>query len=237
MKRLFLPLLMALTLPCLLGMSKKQSLLITFHTMAAPTDSPKTVFPSDLNGKRILFRLVPEFTQDNIVAFQSFPAENGNGKGVTLQLDSHGKYNLELISRARKDEYLLTMVNAKPVDFVVMDEPVTDGMITIWQGVPEAAVKEMSKKYGHLKKSAPPTMSQDFDMLPTTKKEKQSYLEAATAKEKAEAARAKKGEKEPPVPTLDLPTAPTSPKIPVEGGSPPPPLPPSSSEPPLPGKQ
>src|SRR5579862_3050585 len=108
MKRPFLPILMALVLPFLLGMSKKQSLLITFHSMGSPNDLPKTLFPFDLNGKRIYFKLVPELTQDSFAAYQTFPAENGNGKGMTVQLDAHGKYVLELVTRTHRDEYLLT---------------------------------------------------------------------------------------------------------------------------------
>jgi hypothetical protein len=219
-------------------MSKKPAMLITFHAMAAANDPPKTVFPTDVNGKRLYFRLTPEFTQDNIAAFNTFKAENGNGKGMTLQLDTHGKYTLEMITRQRKDEYLLTMINAKPVDFVVMDEPVNDGMITIWQGVTDDIEKEMSKKYARIKKTGPPTMSKDMEMLPSTKKEKEHFLEATQQQDKVEAERAKKGQaKEPEVPSLNLPKAPTSPKIPVEGGqpqNPPPPPQGSSGDPPLP---
>ena len=206
MKRFLPPVLMALILPLLLGMSKKQSLLITFHTMAAPSDSPKTVFPFDLNGKRIYFKLVPEFTQDNFSGYLNFPAENGNSNGITVQLDAHGKYTLELLTRSRKDEYLLALVNAKPVDFVVMDEPVLDGRLTVWQGISNENVKELGKKVPRLRKTGPPTMSKDIDMLPTTRKEKEHYLEGLKDQDKAEAARAKKGKgPEPDVPSLNLP--------------------------------
>lgn len=222
MKRFLLPLLLVLASPMLvLGMSKKPQFTITFHTLASTNDPPKTMFPFDLNGKRLYFKIVPEFSQENIAAFQSFPAENGNGKGLALQLDFRGKASLELVTRQRKDEYLLAMVNAKPVDFVVMDEPVMDGMITIWQGVPDDVVKELAKKHPLIRKSGPPTMSKDTDMLPTTKKEKQKFLEAQQAQDKMEAERLKKtGSKEREVPSLNLPKGPTSSKIPVEGASP-----------------
>jgi hypothetical protein len=232
MKRPFLPLLLALATPFLLSMSKKSSsdYTITFHTLAGPNDSPKTTFPAELNGKRLLFRIVPEFSQENIVAYQDFPSEDGKSHGMTLQLDSRGRSMLELVTRQRKDEYLLTLINAKPVDFLVMDEPVLDGQITIWQGVTDDIIKSVAKKHTRMKKGAPPTMSQDFEMLPSTKKEKQQFLEAEKRKEQEEAKRAKSGKgKEPEIPSLNLPTGPTSSQIPVEGASPPPqnpPLPP-----------
>jgi len=222
MKRLLLPLMIALASPALLlGMSKKPGCVITFHTLAAPNDPPKTMFPFDLNGKRIYFKIVPEFSQENIAAYKAFPAENGNGKGLAIQLDSRGRDSLELITHQHKDEYLLAMINAKPVDFVVMDEPVLDGLVTIWQGVSDDIIKEVAKKHPQIRSGGAPTMSKDMDMLPTTKKEKQKFLEAQQQKDKIEAERMKKnGKKEPEVPNLNLPTAPTTPQIPVEGAAP-----------------
>jgi len=237
MKRLILPLLLTLAMPLLLSMSKKKDATITFHTLASPNDPPKTMFPADLNGRRLYFKIVPEFSQENIAAFQEFPSEDGKSKGVTLQLDSRGRSMLEIVTRTRRDEYLLALVNAQPVDFVVMDEPVQDGQITIWQGVPDEVVKGLAKKHPHLKKGAPPTMSKDMDMLPTTKKEKEKFLEAQRLQDAEDAKRAKAGKKPgPEVPTLTLPNGPTSPQIPIEGGGPAPqnpPLPPQG-EPPLP---
>ena len=221
MKRLLLPLMIALASPALLlGMSKKPGCVITFHTLAAPNDPPKTMFPFDLNGKRIYFKIVPEFSQENISAYKAFPAENGNGKGMAIQLDFRGKAALELITREHKDEYLLAMINAKPVDFVVMDEPVMDGMVTIWQGVTDDTIKEIAKKHPVIRSGAP-TMSKDMDMLPTTKKEKEKFLEAQKKTDKVEAERLKKsGKKDIEVPNLNMPNAPTTPKIPVEGAAP-----------------
>ncbi|MEI6536831.1 MAG: hypothetical protein WCN98_15900, partial [Verrucomicrobiaceae bacterium] len=175
MKR-FAPLLLALITPLLLGFSHKTDFTITFHALAAEMDPPKTMFPFDLNGKRVFFKIVPEVSQQNIVAFYPFPAEGGKGYGLTLQLDFLGRSSLEIITRTRRDEYLLAMVNAKPVDSVVLDQPVTDGIITIWQGVPEEVVKAMDKKYPRIKKGAAPSMTKDMDMLPTTKDEKKRHL-------------------------------------------------------------
>ena len=117
-----------------------------------------------------------------------------------------------------------------------MDEPVTDGQITIWQGVSDEVIKGIAKKHPRMKKGAPPTMSRDFDMLPTTKKEKEKFLEAQRQQEQEDAKRIKAGKKPgPEVPTLNLPTGPTSPQIPIEGGGPPPQNPPLPQvEPPLP---
>lgn len=227
----FAPLLLALLTPLLLGFSRKAEFTITFHAIASEMDPPKTMFPFDLNGKRVFFKVVPEISQQNIVSFYSFPAEGGRGNGLTLQLDFRGRESLGIITRTRHDEYLLAMVNATPVDFVILDQPVADGIITIWQGVPDEVIKAMDKKYPHFKKGGTSSMSKDTDMLPTTKGEKKRNLKATQQAERDAAAAKKSGKKIPDAKSLDLRKGPVSPQIPLEGG-PNPPLP--VEPPPLP---
>lgn len=217
MKR-FAPMLLALLSPLLLGSSRKPDFTITFHALASEMDPPKTMFPFDLNGKRVFFKIVPEVSQQNITAFYAFPAEGGRGNGLTLQLDFRGRASLELVTRTRRDEYMLAMVNANPVDFVVLDQPVTDGIITIWQGVPDEVVKALEKKYPRIKKGAAPSMSKDMEMLPTTKGEKKRHLKETQQAERDAAEQKKSGKKAPDAQSLDLRKGTVTPQIPLEGG-------------------
>lgn len=210
----------------------KPKFTITFHAQAGPEDPPKTMFPYDLEGRRRFFKIVPEVSQQNITAFHPFPSESGIDNGVALKLDFRGSAALDIITRTRKDEYLLTLVNGKPADYVVIDQPVSDGLITIWQGVPDAIIKEMEKKYPHIKGGKGPTMSADMEMSPTTKAEKRHAYSA----EKAAEAAAKKEKGSTKREDLALPQVPeggASNKLPLEGGFHPYPAKPGE-EPPLP---
>lgn len=234
MKRALPLFLLALALPACSTFDKKTDFSITFHALASEEDPPKTRFPAEINGRRLFFKLVPEFSQQNIAAFHPFPAESGNSKGIAIKLDFRGKSELEIISRTRKDQYLLAMVEAKPVDFVVLDEPVHDGVITIWQGVSDAIIAKMDKKYPRIGANKPTVNAGDeLEMSPTTRGEKKRALE-----ESKKAERDKKSGKPPKkeeIPSLTLPTSPASPKLPVEGGAA---VPPSfrvpDADPPLP---
>ncbi len=236
MKRL-LPLILLLA-ACAGTDEKKADYSITFHSQASEMDMPKTMFPFDLNGKRMFFKVVPEFSQQNIIAYHPFPSTAGSGQGAVMQLDFRGKSQLEIITRTKRDEILLAMVNAKPVDFVVLDQPVLDGMVTLWQGLDDATIKKMDKHIQRMTKGGQaPTMSENMEMRPTTKREKMRAYDSAKAEERATARG--KPTKTPTTPSLTLPDAPVSPKIPVEGAAPP--LPPGyappaapSGEPPLP---
>jgi hypothetical protein len=231
----------ALVLAACSSTDKKPDYTITFHALAGAEDPPKTKFPADINGRRMLFKVVPEFSQQNIAAFHAFPAESGGTKGIAIKLDFRGKAELEIISRTRKDEYLLAMVNAKPVDFVVLDEPVLDGIVTIWQGVTDDVIAKMDKKIPRIGKSKPGVNAADeLEMTPTTKGEKKRAFETAKEAERAAKSGKPSKNKEPEVPSLNLPASPASPKLPVEGSPAPSPSPPvpafrvPEGEPPLP---
>jgi hypothetical protein len=247
MKR-FAPWVFILLAPLLISMGKKEEFSITFHSQGSDTDMPKTIFPFVLDGRSLIFKILPEISQRNIAAYHSFPSPTG-GNGLTLQLDFRGKQNLDLITRTRNGEYLLALVNGQPVDYVRIDQVVSNGMITIWQGVPDSVIAALAKKHPRITSSGAPSMTDKFEMSPTTPKEKKKFLERFK-KEEREASRRKKAgvEEKPNIPSFNLPTAsatdpadpavpsaPTSSQMPIEGGVPP--LPGESAapgQPPLP---
>src|SRR5476651_2392995 len=113
----------------------KKKTSISFHSMASENDMKKTMFPVEIGGKQVLFKLVPEFTLENVTGFHSFNSEDGKSNGVTLKLDFRGTANLEIVTRtSMPDQYLMAMVNGAPVDFLALDTVISDGIVTIWQG-------------------------------------------------------------------------------------------------------
>ncbi|CAN5781969.1 hypothetical protein BH11VER1_BH11VER1_22800 [soil metagenome] len=204
--------------PLLLGMSKKPEYSITFHSQASDMELPKSTFPFVLEGKPVKLHMVPEFSQQNVAAFYPFPSETGNGNGLTLQLDFRGKASLEMVTRTKRGEFIVALVNGQPVDYLVIDQPVLDGMITIWSGVPDTVIAAMDKKFPRIKSSGAPSMTDKMDMLPTTKKEKKKALEDSKRKPEKESGtpviKSLGGSAEP-----TLPASAVTNQIPVEGGA------------------
>ncbi|MCB1211590.1 MAG: hypothetical protein KDK97_19860, partial [Verrucomicrobiales bacterium] len=218
------------------GMSRKPKFTISVHSEGTMNDSPKTIFPDTVDGRQVVFKKVPEFSHANIAAFHAFPAENGDGYGVTLKLDFKGAGALELITRTSTGGMLRSVVNGHPVDVVMMDRPIADGIFTIWQGVPESVVKELGKKYPSLKGLT--SAAGSLEMTPTTKTEKKKSFWRFREGERAKAAEDKRkaAGKDPKAkdygsgtstPIQDDPSAIQVPRgasttdIPVEGGAPP----------------
>lgn len=218
--RRIVPLLLLALAPLFMGMSKKPKFTITIHAQAEEMDVPQTMFPVNIGGKQMLFKILPEISQENVVAFHPFPADTGNGMGVALQLEVRGRGSLEMATRMRQGEYLLAMVNGKPVDYSQITRPVSDGLFTIWQGIPEEVIVEMDKKIRRIKPGGPPSMSKDMDMVPSTRKERKRAKEEADRLEK-EAEKARKAGKPVESEIPSLPAGNVSSQMPVEGGAPP----------------
>ena len=192
--------------------------LITFHAQGMDMESPRSIFRWQLPGRSspTVFKKVPEFTHKDIAAFHSFRSEDGQSNGVTLRLDFRGTNALQILTRTKQGEVLLVMFNGVPVDYLSIDAPVQDGIVTVWKGVSDEAVAQMKKEYPPIEKLDPVSKG-DKDMIGTTVKEKervmedykrkaeQERIEANKAARKAEAD-ALKGEapKEAPPPQLPL---------------------------------
>ena len=214
------PLVLIALLPLVMGFSRKVKFTITFHAQADDMDSTKTMFPLQIEGKQLFFKIVPEASQENIVAFHPFDSDTGD-KGVALQLDFRGRGSIESLTRMKQGQVLLAMVNAKPVDYVLIDQVIDNGVLTVWRGVPNEVIAEMDKKYRRINPSGPPSMTRSMEMMPVTDKEKKRLMKQQKDQEKAAEKLAKSGKSaKPEVQNLSLPSAPVSSSIPVEGGSP-----------------
>ncbi|MFO1483680.1 MAG: hypothetical protein U1F71_10020 [Verrucomicrobiaceae bacterium] len=193
---------------------RENKLHITCHVQTNEIEHPSEIMTLPIGGQNLTFKKVPEFSQHTIAAFEPFPAEEGQGFGVLLQLDARGRQYLEIASRQHPGMIMLTMAGTKhgqiiPVDMVELDKPITDGRFTIWRGLSQETIKDMDKFYPRLKHMK--SSSRWMDMLPSTDKEK---LDARRAGKEAEAAEARaQRDKERGI----VPKAPKTKDIPIEG--------------------
>lgn len=195
---------LAALLPSCSTFKKDPKVIITVFSQGSEMDSSKSIFRRPIEGRQVVFKVIPEFTEKGVVAFHPFPAEDGT-YGVALKLDFKGTNALELVSRMRQGEILLSMVNGTVVDYVTLDRVVTDGIFTIWRGLPEELIAVMEKEYPRIHEVT--SSSEMIDMTPSTSFEKKDVRRRAekAAKEKikaeAEAAeKASRGEFDPEAP-------------------------------------
>lgn len=167
---------------------KENKVFITCHVQNDDISHPSEIMKLPINGQQMVFKKVPEFSQRTVAAFEPFPADDGQGNGVVLQLDAKGTNYLEAASRLNQGKVILTMVNAVPVDMVELDQPITDGRFTIWRGLSDETIKELDKFYPRLSRMK--SSSRWMNMVPSTSSEKfkarRDAIDAKKAEKKAQ---------------------------------------------------
>jgi hypothetical protein len=123
------------------GGKKAPPLQVSFHLQAEPGESEKKLFRFPTAGQDITYRLSAELTQNDFVAFETFPADDKVSYGVIFQLNKVAAKRLANLSAAYRGRYLLAMVNGQVRDAVIIDQPVQDGLIVVWQRIGLAEIQ------------------------------------------------------------------------------------------------
>lgn len=132
-------------MPAWAGDKKGKNMSVSFHLETEAAVNPKMVFEHEIAGKKRYFQKSPEFSTKDIIAFSPFLADNQIDFGVVFQLRASAASRLENITAANQGRMLLATCNGRVVDVVVIDKPVKDGYLVIWNGIQDAEIKECDK--------------------------------------------------------------------------------------------
>ncbi len=125
----------ALAPHALAGGKKEIKTSISFHLETDATDNPKMIFPQLTNGQTRYFRRLPEVTTKDVVSFSPFPSDVGDGYGVVFKLKPSATNRIAALTAANQGRWLISQVNGRVVDGVLIDKQIGDGFIVIWKGV------------------------------------------------------------------------------------------------------
>lgn len=144
-RRLFLILLPGL---CCLGMAKKKPELdIRFYTETSENDTGAfAAAVTLLTGKRTYLDQVAAISEHDIAGIYPFPAQDGSA-GCSFKLDARGTIALDTLSVAKRGTYLVAVINGRQVVDILIDQRVSDGIVTIANGITLDEVKEMEKQF------------------------------------------------------------------------------------------
>ncbi len=133
---------------CCLGMGKKKpALTIRFYTQTSRNDSDSfSVQVTLLNGQRTTLDQVSIISEHDIRGIYPFPAADGSG-GCALKLDPHGTMQLDTVSSAKRGTLLVVAIDGRQVCDILIDKEVSDGIVTIPNGITTDEMKEMLKQF------------------------------------------------------------------------------------------
>ncbi len=108
---------------------------LSFHLETDSNDNPKMIFTQEDNGKTRYFRRMPEVTSKDVVSFSPFPSEANDGYGVVFRLKDNAARRLVAVTSINQGRWLIAQINGRMVDAVVIDKPISDGLLVVWKGV------------------------------------------------------------------------------------------------------
>ncbi len=144
------------------AMSKKPKVTVRFHAEANTRDSGTFAMPARLvyAQRDAVINRVPEFSERQIAAIFPFKTADGTW-GCVFKLDEQGRIRLETMSNQQRGAAIVVFIGTKTgqhqVMDMVIDRPVTTGIITVQRGLTDLEVEFLRK---------------DFHVLGTVKKEK-----------------------------------------------------------------
>ena len=129
--------------------ARKPTLALSFHIEGQQLEGPKIVQPIKLGNppKTFYFRRSPDLTQRHVKGYYPFLANDGSSFGAAFKLNQNGSDALNTLSTVGQHRRLLTVMDAEPVDYIVLNEPITDGYIVVWGGLTKADLAKFDKEF------------------------------------------------------------------------------------------
>jgi hypothetical protein len=129
----------------LAGGSKGKKVNMAFHIETEGSDNPKMIFPYQVMGKDRFFRRLPEVSSKDFIAFSPFPSDDQQSYGVILQLKDTARRRLAAVTMANSGSWLICQAFGRIVDAVLIDEPVDDGVVVVWNGLTIEEIRQLDE--------------------------------------------------------------------------------------------
>lgn len=130
---------------------KSKSFLITVHVEGTAEEAPKFSAPVKLGseGRQYYFKRVPEFTDDDIAYFYPFISKDGKSYGVGFKLKNHASETLKGLCLTNPGKLLGVRIPNAPYTALLIDRPIDDGVIVVWDGLTKQHLKAFENKFPH----------------------------------------------------------------------------------------
>ncbi len=151
--RIFLLAIASLALPLpTCAMSQKPEITVRFHTEANRNDGEAFSTPVNLfyQHRQAYLSRAADLSEKQIEKVLPFPAKDGSW-GCVFKLNPQGRLRLETVSAEARGSALVLFVSTKAgqrqVMDLIIDRPVTDGIISIPRGLSEFEIAALKKHF------------------------------------------------------------------------------------------
>lgn len=135
-----------------LGMGNKPQITVRFFAEAKAMDTERFAQPITFRTppRQGYIERIPSIHEKHIKSVYPFQATDGSW-GCAFQLDPNGRLALEVVSTERRGTYLVAFAGTKTgvhqVVELLIDKPITDGLISIPSGLTELEIAAITKAW------------------------------------------------------------------------------------------
>jgi len=134
---------------CFIAAGKKEpELTVRFYTESKAEDNGAFAVPVTIGNphRRAYITKIPDISERDVAAIYLFAAGDGT-LGCSFILDEHGKVNLDTLSVEKRGTSLVALVNGRQVIDMLIDQHVTDGIVTIQRGLTPDEARAINKAF------------------------------------------------------------------------------------------
>lgn len=134
------------------GGKKTQNSIVSFHVEASQGDNPKFIVPAKLGSehRQYFFQKVPAFNDRDIAWFYPFLSQDGVSYGAAFKLKEPAAVELKNVTLNNQGRLLGLRCADAPLQAVLIDQPLNDGIIVVWEGLQQRHLQDFKKKFPHV---------------------------------------------------------------------------------------
>jgi hypothetical protein len=132
--------------------NKTKGNFVTFHLEGEESETEKFVTPVKLGSeyRQYFFRKMPAFSDKDIWWFYPFIAQDGQSFGVAFRLKDGKAEEFSGITVENQGKLFGTRVLDAPLQALIIDQPINDGVIVIWSGLSQDHLKAINSVIPHV---------------------------------------------------------------------------------------
>jgi len=144
--------LLAVAVWCQAGGKPSRIYAVTFHLEGEEKDNPKFNVPVKLGqeSRQYIFSKIPTFTDNDVSWFYPFTAADGVSFGAAFKFKEHAAQELKGVTLTNQGKLLGIRAADAPIQAVLIDRPIDDGVVVIWSGLTQEHLEKFQKEFPHV---------------------------------------------------------------------------------------
>lgn len=130
---------------CVAG-AKKPQLMIRYYASGSANEGESFTTKVNIGGQEVVMSRAAVVTEKDFVSFYPVTAKDGT-MGVYFRLTPHGGMLLQEATVSKRGGILLPMINGRPCQHMVIDRPISDGIVGIPSGLTPNDILLIDQKF------------------------------------------------------------------------------------------